>query len=392
MMARRRWPRLASGCSKKPSPSGPRWAMRLVMVARRAASGAPQNPAMPHMVVAAYKARSPRSVRAVDSPDGHGPAALRRHRPHPRRAAPRAPRVVRGDRRARLHRRVVGARPTRRRLHAARAGGRVGADAARRHRHRARRSPAGPALLAQTAASMADAAPGRFALGIGASSPAIVERWNGIPFERRRTARTRDMRALPPPRARRREGHRALRHVRGAGVPARRRARAAAARSSWPPCAPACCGSRARRATARSSTGCRPTTSPRSRPTSATRRSWPGSSWRRPTTSPSCATMAARMITSYLTVDVYAEFQRVARAGPRAPADVGRVGRRRPRPGARARARRGDRRAHRVGHARARSATGSSATRRNGVTTTAPAILGRGDAVRATIRALAPSR
>src|SRR3954471_5091471 len=40
----------------------------------------------------------------------------------------------------------------------------------------------GPALLAQTAAAMADAAPGRFALGIGASSPAIVERWNGLPF------------------------------------------------------------------------------------------------------------------------------------------------------------------------------------------------------------------
>jgi probable F420-dependent oxidoreductase len=40
----------------------------------------------------------------------------------------------------------------------------------------------GPALLAQSAASLADAAPGRFALGIGASSPAIVERWNGIPF------------------------------------------------------------------------------------------------------------------------------------------------------------------------------------------------------------------
>jgi probable F420-dependent oxidoreductase len=40
----------------------------------------------------------------------------------------------------------------------------------------------GPALLAQTAASMADAAPGHFALGIGASSPAIVERWNGLPF------------------------------------------------------------------------------------------------------------------------------------------------------------------------------------------------------------------
>src|SRR5262249_39671155 len=50
----------------------------------------------------------------------------------------------------------------------------------------------GPALLAQTAAAMADAAPGRFALGIGASSPAIVERWNGLPFEAP-YARTRDV-------------------------------------------------------------------------------------------------------------------------------------------------------------------------------------------------------
>jgi probable F420-dependent oxidoreductase len=41
----------------------------------------------------------------------------------------------------------------------------------------------GPALLAMTAAALADAAPGRFALGIGASSPAIVESWNGLPFE-----------------------------------------------------------------------------------------------------------------------------------------------------------------------------------------------------------------
>jgi probable F420-dependent oxidoreductase len=30
---------------------------------------------------------------------------------------------------------------------------------------------------------MADAAPGRFAIGIGSSSNVIVERWNGIPFE-----------------------------------------------------------------------------------------------------------------------------------------------------------------------------------------------------------------
>lgn len=40
----------------------------------------------------------------------------------------------------------------------------------------------GPALLAQTVASLASAAPGRFALGLGSSSNVIVERWNGIPF------------------------------------------------------------------------------------------------------------------------------------------------------------------------------------------------------------------
>src|SRR5215212_9000337 len=40
-----------------------------------------------------------------------------------------------------------------------------------------------PALMAQSAAALADAAPGRFALGIGTSSNVIVERWNGIPFE-----------------------------------------------------------------------------------------------------------------------------------------------------------------------------------------------------------------
>lgn len=40
----------------------------------------------------------------------------------------------------------------------------------------------GPACLAQSVASLADAAPGRFAFGIGTSSDVIVERWNGIPF------------------------------------------------------------------------------------------------------------------------------------------------------------------------------------------------------------------
>ncbi len=42
----------------------------------------------------------------------------------------------------------------------------------------------GPALLAQSAAALADAAPGRFVLGIGSSSNVIVERWNGIPFDK----------------------------------------------------------------------------------------------------------------------------------------------------------------------------------------------------------------
>jgi probable F420-dependent oxidoreductase len=42
----------------------------------------------------------------------------------------------------------------------------------------------GPALLAQTAAALADASNGRFVLGLGASSNVIVEQWNGIPFQR----------------------------------------------------------------------------------------------------------------------------------------------------------------------------------------------------------------
>jgi probable F420-dependent oxidoreductase len=42
----------------------------------------------------------------------------------------------------------------------------------------------GPALLAQTAATLADAAPGRFVLGLGTSSDVIVSNWNSVPFER----------------------------------------------------------------------------------------------------------------------------------------------------------------------------------------------------------------
>ena len=40
-----------------------------------------------------------------------------------------------------------------------------------------------PACFVQSVASLADAAPARFAIGIGSSSNVIVERWNGVPFE-----------------------------------------------------------------------------------------------------------------------------------------------------------------------------------------------------------------
>lgn len=42
----------------------------------------------------------------------------------------------------------------------------------------------GAATIAQSAAALADAAPGRFTLGIGSSSEVIVRAWNGIAFDR----------------------------------------------------------------------------------------------------------------------------------------------------------------------------------------------------------------
>jgi probable F420-dependent oxidoreductase len=50
----------------------------------------------------------------------------------------------------------------------------------------------GPGCLAQSVGSLAQAAPGRVALGVGTSSDVIVEGWNGIPFQRP-YERTRDM-------------------------------------------------------------------------------------------------------------------------------------------------------------------------------------------------------
>ena len=49
----------------------------------------------------------------------------------------------------------------------------------------------GPGLLAMSASALAELAPGRFVLGIGASSPVIVENWNSTPFEEP-FARSRD--------------------------------------------------------------------------------------------------------------------------------------------------------------------------------------------------------
>lgn len=49
----------------------------------------------------------------------------------------------------------------------------------------------GPAMLAMSAAAMAAYAPGRFILGIGASSPVLTRDWNAVPYQRP-VARVRD--------------------------------------------------------------------------------------------------------------------------------------------------------------------------------------------------------
>ncbi len=50
----------------------------------------------------------------------------------------------------------------------------------------------GPALIAQSVAALAEAAPGRFAFGIGTSSEVIVRRWNDVEFDKP-LQRTRDV-------------------------------------------------------------------------------------------------------------------------------------------------------------------------------------------------------
>ncbi len=78
----------------------------------------------------------------------------------------------------------------------------------------------GPGLLAQSAAALAEAAPGRFALGVGTSSDVIVERWNGIPL-RAAVQADEGRRPLPAAGVHRREGRRRIRHFQGQGFSTR---------------------------------------------------------------------------------------------------------------------------------------------------------------------------
>ena len=165
------------------------------------------------------------STHEPGSRDPAGPA--RHHDPLRRDPAARPPRVVRPPARARLHRPVVGRGRRLRRVHAPRPGRRVGAEL----NLGVAITPAytrGPALLAQSLASMADAAPGRFFCGLGASSQVIVANWNGLAFENQ-YRRIAGHAALPAPGLQRREGDRGVRDVQGQGVPAGPDPRAAAA-------------------------------------------------------------------------------------------------------------------------------------------------------------------
>jgi probable F420-dependent oxidoreductase len=53
-----------------------------------------------------------------------------------------------------------------------------------------------PGLLAMHASAMADLAPGRFILGLGSSTPTVVEQWMGVPFSKPRTRTLETLRAV----------------------------------------------------------------------------------------------------------------------------------------------------------------------------------------------------
>ena len=86
----------------------------------------------------------------------------------------------------------------------------------------------GAATLAASVAAMCSAAPGRFAIGVGTSSPVIVENWNGIPFDKP-YQRVRDTVRFLRAALSGEQRHRGLRDLLGEGLPPRRRGRPDAA-------------------------------------------------------------------------------------------------------------------------------------------------------------------
>jgi alkanesulfonate monooxygenase SsuD/methylene tetrahydromethanopterin reductase-like flavin-dependent oxidoreductase (luciferase family) len=56
----------------------------------------------------------------------------------------------------------------------------------------------GPAVLAQHCAALSDVSGGRFVLGLGSSSNVIVEKWNGVPFEKPLTRMREAIEGLRP--------------------------------------------------------------------------------------------------------------------------------------------------------------------------------------------------
>ena len=193
----------------------------------------------------------------VDSPDDRRPAPLRRHRSDPRRR--RSTRTASGTRRSsRSASPTCGrARPT------APTGSRRWRWRRPGHRRCAaawpsrRRSPAVPRCSRRPRRRWPTPRPGASRSGSARRRPPSSNGGTASPSSDRVPAHARHA-ALPPTRARRREGHRALRHLRGAGLPARARARGAAAHPGRRAAPAACCASPARRATAPSSTGSRP--------------------------------------------------------------------------------------------------------------------------------------
>ena len=280
-----------------------------------------------------------RYARPALGPDGpvHGHPARRPRRPLP------------PHRGGRLRRRVDERDGGPRRLHAARARRRAHRAAAARDRRRQPVHARAGACSRSTARRSRTRRGGRFVLGLGSSSNVIVERWNGVPFEKPLCADARgDRGAAAGARGRARAGRVQARDAAGG---ARADRRGGAARQDARP-------RRASSATARSRTSCRcagRARSPRrsARPT----RSSSAASSASPTPAEEALPAARRMLVAYATVPVYAAFFRWLGWGERIDPMVDGLGGRRPQARARARPRRPRPRGLRVRRRRTRSAS-----------------------------------